>query len=1276
MRRAFISYSSRDIDFARTTQDILESSPLGFTVWRDERSIERDWSGEIASALVESDVLVLLWSGMSAASRWVRNEWLTGRALMKPIVPVLLEAGPLPEALANLHGVVVRGGEIPGEMLRKRLSSALAEPPVYDFTIRPPGFRVPLGPNRDFVGREADLVELYLAVLGNLNKVGVRSVGIVGMGGVGKTQLTVEFAHRFAYAFEGVHWITATDSAEWLPKFLDLARSELPISAEKGSAPTTDHEWILALRDYCARHPQLLLIMDNVVDPNRLVDGDSLLGIAPLDLGCNVLFTTRRQFNLPGVSSHTVGVLGEEEAHGLLTARRQPAGEAETGHARAVCSAVGYLPLALVLASAFLGRYLDVSFEAYRRRLEESALDTVDVQKLTPAQLATRHRAAVRATFEEQWTTLESADARALFLLAGLLREGEVAPKRLLGLLAGVEQDPDALIRPLDDASLLLEDLSLADAADGGRGLRLHPLLHQFACGLIEDPDGMRAKAADRLATAYTDVTRLEREYADRGVSAVIEDVALGLEWAEAESAADKLRPLKRVLDAESSAFYRFGGEARPALFLQQLANRAATLGFSQLQESARRRLAEGGLPHFAQLWRTQRASPELARTLVGHRDWVNQIALTPDGRRIVTASEDGSVAVWDLTTGRLIERLTGHEGAVRAVDVLGDGGRVLSGGEDGTLRLWDLATSRELHVVSAHEGEVQAVTAYPEGDQVLSIGGRDGRLRVWRLADLDAPRDVAVLEGGADALALMPDLRHVLAARFADPEGGSFAGSRGLIDLWDVDAGRCVWTREAHEYVIDAILVSPDGSLVVTCGRDDRVRMWEFESWNEVGGLEATDPGALALLSSDSEVVVGSAREVLVVDVQSRQVLRRLRGHSGHVGSLAVAPDKRTIVSGGADDTVRVWDLDADFSPQTPAPTGHSEAVTTVLALGENAVTGDIKGELRLWAMRTGALEGTWNAFGMRKHALPANGERVVLSSSADLEGGSIELLNLTDLSEHSVWPTGGRVEVLMLDSEERTLVVAGGGSPTISLVEVGDMSNPTAYWQSVGRLIAPADYQSIDAAAMTPDRSLLVAAASRSFGGIDALFLFDIATEELIAFSPGIEERIVSTTITPNGDLVSFVSANGQLAVWEPGKGKDARVLANDLGSDPKLAALGDGRVVVTGGADVKVWNLETGRADVTLGGHPGVWHLSVLNDRGLLTASADWTVSLWDIETRSEVATIAFDDEARKIGVAPDGATFVAGDGGGDVYAFEIARSRARGPTQKDSNGQMRT
>jgi hypothetical protein len=90
MTSIFISYSSKDVRIAERIHKLLEEN--GFGVWRDKSRIETDWSKEIAYALSKQDVALVLWSEESSRSEWVKNEWITARALEKPIILVVITA--------------------------------------------------------------------------------------------------------------------------------------------------------------------------------------------------------------------------------------------------------------------------------------------------------------------------------------------------------------------------------------------------------------------------------------------------------------------------------------------------------------------------------------------------------------------------------------------------------------------------------------------------------------------------------------------------------------------------------------------------------------------------------------------------------------------------------------------------------------------------------------------------------------------------------------------------------------------------------------------------------------------------------------------------------------------------------------------------------------------------------------------------------------------------------------------------------------------------------
>ncbi|MCI0665123.1 MAG: TIR domain-containing protein, partial [Acidobacteria bacterium] len=399
----FISYSSQDVKVAEVIERSLEEA--GFEVWRDQSRLQgvADWSQSIAETLTHDvDAVSLVWSRAAADSKFVKNEWLTARALGIPIVPCRLSNAPdLPAPLYNLQYMAIDEGKQQAPGVSERFRSLEPRSYSYEYTFLPRNAYIPFRPNPRFVGRHTDLVALYLKMIGNINTIGITQVGTVGMGGIGKTQLAVEFSYRFGFYFEegGIFWIQAANPSDWLAQFVAIARDRLELSASDPHSPDAAREYLNQLQQYFERHKQhVLVIMDNVSDPLQLHDQDALLGVSPLNLGCNLLFTTRRRFEMPGVMSHSVDVLSEIASYELLTHLRQPDTVAEEEAAHQICASLGHLPLAVTLASGYLKNRPGVSFQTYLGILNRDRLEIIDRNKLLPGNLATRHETAIAVT--------------------------------------------------------------------------------------------------------------------------------------------------------------------------------------------------------------------------------------------------------------------------------------------------------------------------------------------------------------------------------------------------------------------------------------------------------------------------------------------------------------------------------------------------------------------------------------------------------------------------------------------------------------------------------------------------------------------------------------------------------------------------------------------------------------------------------------------------------------------------------------------------------------
>ena len=135
-------------------------------------------------------------------------------------------------------------------------------------------------------------------------------------------------------------------------------------------------------------------------------------------------------------------------------------------------------------------------------------------------------------------------------------------------------------------------------------------------------------------------------------------------------------------------------------------------------------------------------------RTLEGHSGAVVAVALTGDGRRAVSASDDGTLKVWDLESGAELGTLAGHSRPVWSVALTGDGQRAVSASEDGTLKVWDLESGAELRTLKGHSGFVRSVALTGDGQRAVSAS-EDGTLKVWDLSPLAPPEQSMEAEAG-----------------------------------------------------------------------------------------------------------------------------------------------------------------------------------------------------------------------------------------------------------------------------------------------------------------------------------------------------------------------------------------------------------------------------------------------------------------------------------------------------------------------------------------------
>ncbi len=288
---------------------------------------------------------------------------------------------------------------------------------------------------------------------------------------------------------------------------------------------------------------------------------------------------------------------------------------------------------------------------------------------------------------------------------------------------------------------------------------------------------------------------------------------------------------------------------------------------------------------------------------LQGHAGRVLSAAFSPNGTRVVTASDDGSARVWDAVTGRELVKLEGHEGSVLSAAFSPDGTRVVTASADGTARVWDVMSGRGLARLARHEGAISSATFSPEGTRVVTAS-TDGTVRVW---DVMSGRVVAKIEGHeatSASVAFSPDGTRV-----------ATASADGIARVWDVMSGRELAKLEGHEATGVSVAFSPDGTQVVTASADGTARVWNAVTGWELVKLDGHETAVFrAAFSPDGTRVVtasadGTAR---VWDAVTGRELAKLEGHKNWVMSAAFSPDGERIITASIDGTARVWSFTA----------------------------------------------------------------------------------------------------------------------------------------------------------------------------------------------------------------------------------------------------------------------------------------------------------------------------------------------------------------------------
>jgi WD40 repeat protein len=288
---------------------------------------------------------------------------------------------------------------------------------------------------------------------------------------------------------------------------------------------------------------------------------------------------------------------------------------------------------------------------------------------------------------------------------------------------------------------------------------------------------------------------------------------------------------------------------------------------------------------------------------LSGHQDRIRALSFSPDGNRLASASEDGTIKIWDTTTWKLqsaIEDTDKPPPPVLSV-AYSPSGKILAAGKgNGTTKLYDEA-GKELMTLQAGKGWVRSVAFSPDSKQVASAEN-DGSVIIW---DTESGKAIKALKGSDDA---------VWCVAFS-PDGKSLASGgweSNVVRIWDVESGGEVRTLNGVRGIARSVAFFTDGQTVATGG--DFVWLHDPVTGAQKALLRGHVANSASIaVSADRKVLVsaGQAGDVKVWDTASGKVRATYWGNPREeVWAIALSPDGKTIVSGTAQGNMKVWDM------------------------------------------------------------------------------------------------------------------------------------------------------------------------------------------------------------------------------------------------------------------------------------------------------------------------------------------------------------------------------
>lgn len=586
--------------------------------------------------------------------------------------------------------------------------------------------------------------------------------------------------------------------------------------------------------------------------------------------------------------------------------------------------------------------------------------------------------------------------------------------------------------------------------------------------------------------------------------------------------------------------------------------------------------------------------------------DFVFDLAFNSTGDILASGHQNGDINLWSIPSCKKILSWKAHNDWFDSLVFSPDDQTIASASKDEEIKLWSSKTGRLLKTLPIYISPFSNLVFYPNS-QILTCATLNRNIQFWDVNTGECLRTLAIDRGRILSIAISPDGYSLVCGYF-----------NGTIEIWNLSTYECTKTLHAHSSAIFSIVISSDGKSLFSGCIDNTVKQWDLETGtclrdflghtNQIQSIDLSpEDNILATASLDNTIRIWN--------IKTGQCLNVLQDHNNTIYATAFNPNGQILASGGMDYSVRLWSIPSGKSFKTLQ--GYQTKIWSIAFSpdGQTLASGSDDSIVRLWNINTGQCYKAYRSHTSQVVSVAWHPDGKLLASSDFIDKIKLWDLNtdrcLETLCGHTDWVPS------VIFSPDGRFLASGGRDRRVNLWD--------AYTGEYLKNIFEGDNMSmIWSLAFHPDSSILAG------GGHDSTIkLWNIHTGRHLKTLSGHKDFITSVTFSSQEIILASSSYDSTIRIWNFETGECIKTLLGHTNTVWSVAFSPDGSILASAGIDqtIKLWDMNTGQCFKVLEEHQKTIMSVCFNPEGTILASGDHDgkIKLWDVATGECLRTL---------------------------------------------------